>query len=347
MIKDGIINIKKPEGMTSHDVIYKLRKIIGVKKMGHTGTLDPMATGVLPICLGKATRVAECMDMDFKKYRCTMVLGMVTDTQDVTGEVLETFSTESVTEEAVRDAFSGFHGIIDQKPPMYSAVRINGRRLYDYARAGEEVDVKRRQIYIRGLDIENIDLGAADGAKRITFTVECSKGTYIRTICQDVGQALGCGATMEKLDRIASGSFTIENSYTLDELRAVAEEAGLDPDRRFGEELPEVFEKYVVDVDFPLIHFGTVLLTPELGGKFIDGWHISYKECIVEEEPEYRYKEPEFRIRPEYKRAYRMYAEDPQAPEGRTFLGIAFHSDKYRKLVADKVFARSEKNGSI
>ncbi|MBR6585248.1 MAG: tRNA pseudouridine(55) synthase TruB [Firmicutes bacterium] len=347
MIKDGIININKPEGMTSHDVIYKLRKIIGVKKMGHTGTLDPMATGVLPICLGKATRVAEYMDMDFKKYRCTMVLGMVTDTQDVTGEVLETFSTESVTEEAVRDAFSGFHGIIDQKPPMYSAVRINGRRLYDYARAGEEVDVKRRQIYIRGLDIENIDLGAADGAKRITFTVECSKGTYIRTICQDVGQALGCGATMEKLDRIASGSFTIENSYTLDELRAVAEEAGLDPDRRFGEELPEVFEKYVVDVDFPLIHFGTVLLTPELGGKFIDGWHISYKECIVEEEPEYRYKEPEFRIRPEYKRAYRMYAEDPQAPEGRAFLGIAFHSDKYRKLVADKVFARSEKNGSI
>lgn len=347
MIKDGIININKPEGMTSHDVIYKLRKIIGVKKMGHTGTLDPMATGVLPICLGKATRVAEYMDMDFKKYRCTMVLGMVTDTQDVTGEVLETFSTESVTEEAVRDAFSGFHGIIDQKPPMYSAVRINGRRLYDYARAGEEVDVKTRQIYIRGLDIENIDLGAADGAKRITFTVECSKGTYIRTICQDVGQALGCGATMEKLDRIASGSFTIENSYTLDELRAVAEEAGLDPDRRFGEELPEVFEKYVVDVDFPLIHFGTVLLTPELGEKFIDGWHISYKECIVEEEPEYRYKEPEFRIRPEYKRAYRMYAEDPHAPEERTFLGVAFHSDKYRKLVADKVFARSEKNGSI
>ena len=272
---------------------------------------------------------------------------MVTDTQDVTGEVLETFSTEGVTEAAVREAFSGFHGVIDQKPPMYSAVRINGRRLYDYARAGEEVDVKTRQIYIRGLDIENIDLGAADGAKRITFTVECSKGTYIRTICQDVGQALGCGATMEKLDRIASGSFTIENSYTLDELRAVAEEAGLDPDRRFGEELPEVFEKYVVDVDFPLIHFGTVLLTPELGEKFIDGWHISYKECIVEEEPEYRYKEPEFRIRPEYKRAYRMYAEDPQAPEGRTFLGVAFHSDKYRKLVADKVFARSEKNGSI
>ena len=214
MIKDGIININKPEGMTSHDVIYKLRKIIGVKKMGHTGTLDPMATGVLPICLGKATRVAEYMDMDFKKYRCTMVLGMVTDTQDVTGEVLETYSTEGVTEEAVREAFSGFHGVIDQKPPMYSAVRINGRRLYDYARAGEEVEVKTRQIYIRDLEIESIDLDSEP--KRITYTVECSKGTYIRTICQDVGMTLGCGATMEKLDRIQSGSFTIANSYTLD-----------------------------------------------------------------------------------------------------------------------------------
>ncbi|MBQ1229169.1 MAG: tRNA pseudouridine(55) synthase TruB [Firmicutes bacterium] len=341
MIKDGIININKPEGMTSHDVIYKLRKIIGVKKMGHTGTLDPMATGVLPICLGKATRVAEYMDMDFKKYRCTMVLGMVTDTQDVTGEVLETYSTEGVTEEAVREAFSGFHGVIDQKPPMYSAVRINGRRLYDYARAGEEVEVKTRQIYIRDLEIESIDLGSEP--KRITYTVECSKGTYIRTICQDVGMTLGCGATMEKLDRIQSGSFTIANSYTLDELRAVAEEAGLDPSRKFGEELPEVFEKYVVDVDFPLIHFGSVLLTPELGEKFIDGWHIAYSECTVEEEPEYRFKEAEFKIRPEYKRAYKIYAEDPQSPSGRAFLGVAFHSAKYKKLVADKVFARSEK----
>ena len=345
MIKDGIININKPEGMTSHDVIYKLRKIIGVKKMGHTGTLDPMATGVLPICLGKATRVAEYMDMDFKKYRCTMVLGMVTDTQDVTGEVLETYSTEGVTEEAVREAFSGFHGVIDQKPPMYSAVRINGRRLYDYARAGEEVEVKTRQIYIRDLEIESIDLDSEP--KRITYTVECSKGTYIRTICQDVGMTLGCGATMEKLDRIQSGSFTIANSYTLDELRAVAEEAGLDPSRKFGEELPEVFEKYVVDVDFPLIHFGSVLLTPELGEKFIDGWHIAYSECTVEEEPEYRFKEAEFKIRTEYKRAYKIYAEDPQSPSGRSFLGVAFHSDKYKKLVADKVFARSEKNGSI
>ena len=152
---------------------------------------------------------------------------------------------------------------------------------------------------------------------------------------------------MEKLERTASGRFTIENAYTLDELRKVAEEAGLDPDRRFGEELPEVFEPYVLDVDWPLTHFGTVLLTQELGIKFIDGWHIAYHECTVEEEAEYRHKEAEFRIRPEYRRAYKMYAENPDAPGGREFLGVAFHSDKYKKLVADKVFARSEKNGSI
>ncbi|MBR5229934.1 MAG: tRNA pseudouridine(55) synthase TruB [Firmicutes bacterium] len=347
MIKDGIININKPEGMTSHDVIYKLRKIIGVKKMGHTGTLDPMATGVLPICLGKATRVAEYMDVDFKKYRCTMILGVITDTQDVTGEVLETFSTDGVTEEDVRAAFSGFHGVIDQKPPMYSAVRVGGRRLYDYARAGEEVEVKTRQIYIRSLEIEHIDLNPEDSKKRVTFSVECSKGTYIRTICQDAGQALGCGATMEKLERTSSGCFKIEEAYTLDQLREVGEKAGLDPSRRFGEEVPEVFEEYVLGVDYPLWAFGEVVLSPELGEKFIDGWHISYKECTVTKEAEYREKEPEFRIRPEYKRAYKIYAEDPKAPGEREFLGVAFHSDKYKKLVADKVFARSEKNGSI
>ena len=136
-MKDGILNINKPAGMTSHDVIGDLRRLLGMKKIGHTGTLDPMATGVLPICLGKATRVAEYMDMDFKTYRCTMSLGVVTDTQDIWGEVLELRDTTGITEAAVRAAFMPFRGEISQLPPMYSAVRIDGRRLYDYARAGE------------------------------------------------------------------------------------------------------------------------------------------------------------------------------------------------------------------
>ncbi len=347
MIKDGIINVNKPAGMTSHDVIYHLRRIIGVKKMGHTGTLDPMATGVLPICIGKATRVAEYMDIDFKKYRCTMVLGLVTDTQDITGEILESRSTAHVTIDDVNKAFEKFHGVVDQKPPMYSAVRLNGRRLYEYARAGEEVEVKTRQIYIKSLNIESIDFAHDSDCKKITFTVKCSKGTYIRTICQDVGEYLGCGAVMESLERLASGRFVIEDSVTLDELRDVAADAGLDPNRKFGEEIPKAFEKYVLGIDFPLEHFGTVLMSNECGNKFIDGWHISYGECIVEKEPEYASKEAEFKIRDEYTKAYKMYAEDTDAAGGRIFLGVAFHSDKYKKLVADKVFARSEKNGSI
>ena len=149
-MKDGIININKPAGMTSHDVIGDLRRLLGMKKIGHTGTLDPMATGVLPICLGKATRVAEYMDMDFKTYRCTMTLGVITDTQDIWGEVLEMRDTSGITEAEVRKAFKPFHGEILQMPPMYSAVRIDGRRLYDYARSGETAivadRVKRRKV---------------------------------------------------------------------------------------------------------------------------------------------------------------------------------------------------------
>ena len=197
MIESGILNINKPAGMTSHDVIYRVRRATGIKRVGHTGTLDPQATGVLPVCIGSAARITEYLDMDFKTYRCTMVLGKITDTQDIWGEVLEERSTEGITEEAIREAFSGFSGFIDQTPPMYSAVRINGRRLYEYARDGQEVKVKSRRIYIKELEIESIDMDS----KEVVFSVECSKGTYIRTICQDVGETLGCGATMTALTR--------------------------------------------------------------------------------------------------------------------------------------------------
>ena len=172
-MKDGIININKPAGMTSHDVIGDLRRLLGMKKIGHTGTLDPMATGVLPICLGKATRVAEYMDMDFKTYRCTMSLGVITDTQDIWGEVLELRDTANITEAAVRAAFAPFQGEILQLPPMYSAVRIDGRRLYDYARAGETdliaERVRPRRVYIRNLDIELMDFAHDSNIKKVTF----------------------------------------------------------------------------------------------------------------------------------------------------------------------------------
>ena len=191
---NGILNIYKEKGFTSHDVVAKLRGILHQKKIGHTGTLDPLATGVLPVCIGKATRVCEYLDDDFKKYRCTMVLGIETDTQDVTGEIIRRADVSGIRPEDVYKAFEGFSGWIDQKPPMYSAVRVKGRRLYEYARAGEEVEVKTRKVFISSLEVEVMDFSHDVGSKKVTFTVECSKGTYIRTICQDVGKELGCGA---------------------------------------------------------------------------------------------------------------------------------------------------------
>ena len=350
-MKDGILNINKPAGMTSHDVIGDLRRLLGMKKIGHTGTLDPMATGVLPICLGKATRVAEYMDMDFKTYRCTMSLGVVTDTQDIWGEVVELRDTTGITEAAVRAAFMTFRGEISQLPPMYSAVRIDGRRLYDYARAGETdvvADrVQPRRVYIRSLDIELIDFAADSNVKKVTFVVECSKGTYIRTICQDVGQALGCGAAMESLCRIAGGAFRIEDAVSLDALIDAYSHRTYKENGRYTLEPASLeglaaIEKLVRPIDTPLTNFGTALLDTQTARKFTDGWHIALRECEITENPRYRYREPEFEIRPEYRGAYKMYEKNPEMPDGRRFLGVAFYNHQYKKLVADKVFLRSE-----
>ena len=335
----GIINIHKPENMTSHDVVARLRRILGMKKIGHTGTLDPMATGVLPVCLGSATRITEYLDLDFKIYRCTMRLGLITDTQDIWGQVLEERSTGGVTEEAVRQAFSAFHGEIDQKPPMYSAVRVEGRRLYEYARAGEQVEVKSRKIYIRDLIIEAVDLSAME----VTFKVECSKGTYIRTICQDVGTALGTGAVMTSLVRLASGRFTLENAWTLEQVAEMAA-AGSGAGRAGSPGgLPASrIASILLPPDYPLVHFGRAVLSPEMGKKFVDGWHIAMRDCTIEKEPDFAKKGPEIPIREEYRRAWCLYQENRESPEGNIFLGVAFYDLKYKKLVADKVFFRGQ-----
>ena len=374
-MKDGILNINKPQGMTSHDVVRDLRRLLGVKKIGHTGTLDPMATGVLPVCIGRATRITEYTDLDFKKYRCTLRLGITTDTQDIWGEILEENSTAAVTTEAVREAFSGFHGKIMQKPPMYSAVKVAGRRLYDYARAGETVEVKERQTYIKTLEIEGMDFAHDSDVKKVTFTVECSKGTYIRTICEDVGKRLGCGATMESLERLASGRFKIEEAIDLYELVDAYSIRRFEGEKYFVQPAEEAalleIEKLILPMDYPLTHFGTAVMDDERARKFIDGWHISLEECEIRERPEFEEKEPPMEIRPEYRGAYKMYrregerckggsadtagdsaasallvsessASGPAAPGSMQFLGVAFYSPKYKKLVADKVFCRNE-----
>ena len=211
---DGIINVNKPAGWTSQDVCTKLRHVLHIKKIGHTGTLDPMATGVLPVCVGKATRIIEYYDRDSKSYHASMKLGIRTDTLDITGRILETSGYEEVSEKAVREAFKAYTGNVRQIPPKYSALKINGKRAYDLAREGKDFEIKPREIIIYDNEVTRIDLERGE----IEFDVTCSKGTYIRTICDDIGSDLGCGAVMTALTRTASGYFRIEDSYTVEEI---------------------------------------------------------------------------------------------------------------------------------
>ena len=192
---DGIIVVNKEQDYTSFDVVAKLRGILKQKKMGHTGTLDPMATGVLPVCLGAGTKLCDMMTDTKKIYRAVMLLGKDYDTEDITGELLSEAEVNA-TEEEIRDCVQAFVGEIEQLPPMYSAVKVNGKKLCDYARAGKEVERKPRKVTIHEIEIEKIDL------PYVTMKVTCSKGTYIRTLCREIGEKLGCHGCMPSLVRI-------------------------------------------------------------------------------------------------------------------------------------------------
>ena len=210
---DGIINILKPPGMSSHDVVNMCRKIFGTKKVGHTGTLDPEAAGVLPVCIGKATKLADRISGESKAYRVVIKLGVVTDSYDLEGNVIEEKEVRDFSDQELIDALQVFSGEIDQLPPIYSAIKVQGKKLYEYALSGEEVVIKARKIKIDKITfIERI---AKD---EFMFDVICSKGTYIRSICHDLGVNLGCGAAMKRLIRMASGIFEINSAYTLEEL---------------------------------------------------------------------------------------------------------------------------------
>ena len=240
MFENGILNINKPEGWTSQDVVAKLRGRLHIRRVGHTGTLDPMATGVLPVCFGKATRIIEYYDDDFKTYEAEMKLGMVTDTLDITGTVLETKPVD-VSEEDVIQAIDSFRGWITQIPPKYSALKVNGKPLYKYAREGVEVEIKSRKIYVA--DIQPVEVHLREN--RILFRVTCSKGPYIRTICDDIGKKLGCGGTMTALQRTQSGCFRVEDARTLPEILKMTDEE---------------LERCVVPMDETLVHLGRIEL---------------------------------------------------------------------------------------
>ena len=215
---EGIIPVWKPRGMTSHDVVFKLRKILRTKKVGHSGTLDPDVDGVLPICVGKATKVIEYIQDSNKVYEGEVTLGFSTETEDASGEIVsESRLSEAISIEKIDEAMALFTGEITQIPPMYSAVKVNGRRLYDYARKGESVErpIRKAMIYSFERTSEPV---FSEGLQKWTFKVDCGKGTYVRTLAVDTGEKLGVPAHMSDLTRIKSGGFSKEDSFTLEEI---------------------------------------------------------------------------------------------------------------------------------
>lgn len=271
----GILLIDKPEGLTSFGALIRVKKIINQKKCGHCGTLDPMATGVLTVLLGGATRFAEIMPDSSKAYRAGIKLGTVTDTLDITGRVLEQ-NEVSVTKEEFEDAAKRFLGKIRQLPPMYSAVSVDGKRLYELARKGETVERKERDAEIFALNI--VDSDEAKG--EYTVDVACSSGTYIRTLADDIGRALGCGAVLTALRRTVANGYGVENALTLDELEETVKNGEL--------------EKHVMSVDSALQAYPAVRVTAAQAVRFSNGGELSADRLDGVPEPGY----------------YRVYAPD-------------------------------------
>ncbi len=220
-MRNGVINIYKERGFTSHDVVAKLRGILKQKKIGHTGTLDPDAEGVLPVCLGRATKLCDLLTDRDKTYEAVLLLGQSTDTQDTTGTVTKRAEV-TVTEDEVKEAVLGFVGAYSQIPPMYSALKVNGQKLCDLARAGKEVTRAARAVTIYQIEILEMQL------PRVRMSVSCSKGTYIRTLCHDIGEALGCYGCMERLLRTKAGAFFVEDSLTLSQVEAFRDKGQLE-----------------------------------------------------------------------------------------------------------------------
>lgn len=210
----GFLNVYKPVGMTSHDVVAKLRKLTNIKQIGHTGTLDPFAEGVLPVCIGKATRLIEFLDDD-KEYLATVQFGVSTTTYDREGEI--TFSSDKkVTVENIKSSLTEFQGEILQYPPIYSAIKVKGKKLYEYARSGQQVDIQPRKVIIEKIELKLFD----EKLQQAEILIKCSKGTYIRSIANDLGNKLECGAHLTKLVRTQAGKFRIEKSVNLESLDA-------------------------------------------------------------------------------------------------------------------------------
>lgn len=245
-MKSGIINVYKEKGFTSFDVVAKLRGILKTKKIGHTGTLDPDAEGVLPVCIGKATRVCDLLTDKDKVYEAVLLLGVETDTQDTSGEILKELPAET-DEQKVTEAIRSFEGSYDQVPPMYSALKVNGKKLYELAREGKTVERKARNVNIFSIEILEMNL------PEVRMRVHCSKGTYIRTLCHDIGQKLGCGGCMKQLLRTKVGIFELEDTLKLAEIDQLTKEGCVEEKIIAVDELFEEHMKVCTSREFDVV----------------------------------------------------------------------------------------------
>jgi tRNA pseudouridine55 synthase len=255
---NGILNVYKEKGFTSHDVVAKLRGILKQKKIGHTGTLDPDAEGVLPICLGKGTKLCDMLEDKDKTYRAVLLLGQSTDTQDTSGKILEERPVQC-NETQVKHAILSFIGDYDQIPPMYSALKVNGKKLYELAREGKVIEREPRRIKIYHIEIEEINL------PRVTLTVSCSKGTYIRTLCNDIGEKLGCLGCMEKLLRTKANGLDINDSLKLSKVEELRDN--------------QTLEERIIPIDYMFRAYPMVIIDDKYNKLIYNGNQFK-KECI-------------------------------------------------------------------
>jgi tRNA pseudouridine55 synthase len=256
---DGVLNINKPAGMTSHDVVAQLRRLLHEKKIGHTGTLDPDATGVLPICLGKATKIIQFLQEKEKGYEGTISLGIVTDTLDASGEVLSISDSTYVKQDDVKNVFGGFVGEIDQTPPMVSAIKFQGKRLYRLARQGKTVERKPRKVHIYDLELLDFRHSTQASGIELDFRVQCSRGTYVRALAADIGDALGCGAHLSRLVRTKSGNFELKDSIPLAEIQAD----------------PQNAVQFMRSIDDVLFFIPRIVITDPARDRFLNGIPVS------------------------------------------------------------------------
>ena len=257
---DGIINVYKEKGFTSHDVVAKMRGILKMKKIGHTGTLDPDAEGVLPVCVGKATKLVDLITDKDKTYKAVCKLGITTDTQDLTGKVITTCEV-SIRREELEEVINSYIGEYLQLPPMFSAIKVDGKKLYELARLGKEIERERRKVIIKNIRL----LDYNDKEQEFTVEVECGKGTYIRTLLHDIGDSLGCGAAMKSLVRTEVGSFLVEEALRLTEIEELVREAKLQQHIVTVEEVFSHYPKLIIKSEFnKLIYNGNIFTSEHL-----------------------------------------------------------------------------------